>query len=81
MRYRLLPNFTDQLATLPTMIQKKFWKQLGFLLSNITHPSLHAKKYNETDDTWQARIDRRYRFYFKIEGDAYLLITIKRHAD
>ena len=67
MKYLLLPHFTDRLATLPTITQKKFWKQLGFLLSNISHPSLRTKKYNEAEDIWQARVDRRYRFYFKIE--------------
>lgn len=81
MRYILLPNATAQLAALPAMIQKKFWKQLKFLLANMAHPSLHAKKYNETDDTWQARIDRHYRFYFRIKNDTYILLAIKRHSD
>lgn len=81
MRYLFLPSFTDQLATLPAPIQKKFWEQLGFLLSNITYPSLRAKKYNETDGTWQARVDKHYRFYFRIERDTYILIAVKRHAD
>ncbi len=81
MRYLFLPNFTDQLAALPAVIQKKFWKQLGFLLSSITHPSLLAKKYNEADDTWQARVDRHYRFYFRIEKDVYIFLAIRQHRD
>lgn len=37
-------------STLPKPIQKKFDKQPEFLLTNLQHPSLHAKKYNEADD-------------------------------
>ena len=81
MKYLFLPHFTDQLADAPATIQKKFWKQLGFLLSNITHPSLRAKKYNEARHIWQARIDRSYRFYFKIEDDTYVLTELIKHKD
>jgi mRNA interferase RelE/StbE len=47
-------------------------KQFNFLLSDVRHPSLHAKKYDESKDVWQGRIDRNYRFYFTIEGDTII---------
>jgi mRNA-degrading endonuclease RelE of RelBE toxin-antitoxin system len=39
---------------LPPPVRKAFAEQLGFLLANLSHPSLHAKKYNEAQDIWQA---------------------------
>lgn len=54
-------------------------KQFLFLLVNMNHPSLRAKKYDEEDGVWQGRINRSYRFYFVIEGDTYFIIGITRH--
>ena len=60
-------------------MRKAFRKQLGLLLANLLHPSLHAKKYSEAQDIWQARINRSWRFYFTIQGDTYEIITIIPH--
>ena len=48
---------------------------------NLLHPSLHAKKYDEANDIWQARVNRDWRFYlyFKIEDDAYIIAAIVPH--
>ncbi len=59
--------------------QAKFDKQLAFLLSNLRHPSLPAKEYDEANDIWQARVDDDYRFYFQIEDDTYILLSIIPH--
>jgi len=72
-------KFKKNLDKFPESIQAKVDKQLGFLVIDIRHPSLRAKKYSESEDTWQARIDDNVRFYFKIEGDTYVLINIKNH--
>ena len=32
-----------------------------------------AKKYDETRNIWQARINGGWRLYFRIEGDIYFL--------
>lgn len=72
-------RFIRQYSKLPENIRAKFDKQLGFLLSNLQHPSLRAKKYDEARNIWQARVDDNYRFYFQIEGDTYKLLSILPH--
>ncbi|MDP3697545.1 MAG: hypothetical protein Q8R55_06050 [Candidatus Taylorbacteria bacterium] len=57
----------------------KFYKQIGYLLKNLRHPSLKAKKYSEKQNIWQARVDKSTRFYFLIEDDRYILLDIKKH--
>lgn len=54
-------------------------KQLRFLLVNRADPSLHAKKYSEALDVWQGRVTRDWRFYFKIESDEYVILSIIPH--
>lgn len=49
------------------------------LAENLLHPSLHAKKFDESNDFWQARINRDWRFYFVIEGDRYIVTNITPH--
>lgn len=70
-----------ELKTFPKEIRQKFYKQAGFLLKNLHHPSLHAKKYREDLDIWQARIDKNIRFYFIIQKDTYVLLRIKKHSN
>lgn len=71
--------FLDKFRELPGMTKRKFKKQLGFLLRDIRHPSLHAKKYDETREIWQARVDNNFRFYFQIKGDKYFILNIIKH--
>ena len=54
-------------------------KQIAYLVENLHHPSLRAKKYDEAQDIWQARVNQRYRFYFKIEGDTYWILSVTPH--
>jgi mRNA-degrading endonuclease RelE of RelBE toxin-antitoxin system len=63
----------------PSAVQRAFDKQLRFLAQNLQHPSLHAKKYNEATDLWQARVTRDWRVYFRIAGDTYIITEIMRH--
>ena len=58
---------------------KAFLKQVAFLGVNLHHPSLHAKKYDESKDRWQARVNRDWRFYFNIVGDTYIIRDIVAH--
>ncbi len=63
----------------PTAVQKACDKQLKFLVDNLHHPSLRAKKYDESEDLWQARVNKDWRFYFFIQGDVYYLVDIVPH--
>ena len=72
-------EFDEKYAGLSLEIQKKFKKQLKFLLINPRYPSLQAKKYGGTTDIFQARVDKHYRFFFQTKTDHYLLLTIGPH--
>jgi hypothetical protein len=72
-------RFFDFLEAAPELVQKAFYKQLHFLARNLRHPSLRAKKYDESSGLWQARVTQDWRFYFTVEGDEYHLHSIKRH--
>ena len=81
MKHRASQRFDREYAALPKILQRKVEKQVRLLVENIRHPSLRAKKYDETKDIWQAWMDRKYRLYFTIVGDTYMLISLKRHTD
>jgi len=59
--------------------KKPSLKQLNFLVRNLNHPSLHAKKYDEAHDRWQARVNDDWRFYFQISGDTYRITELMAH--
>ena len=63
----------------PERVQQAADKQLNFLLKNLKHSSLRAKKYDESKDVWQARITKDWRFYFQIRKDVYRIIMIIKH--
>jgi mRNA interferase RelE/StbE len=67
------------LDDIPARIRKAFYKQAGFLLSDLHHPSLRAKKYSQPEDRWQARVNKSWRFYFRIVGDAYVIEDVTPH--
>jgi len=73
------PHFKRSFKFLTKEVKKKFRKQVSFLLTDIRHPSLRAKKYDEERGIWQARVNDDYRFYFLIKGETYILIEIKLH--
>ena len=45
------------LNDLPAPIRKAFRKQGGFIARNLQHPSLHSRKYDESEGRWQARVN------------------------
>ncbi|SPE35403.1 conserved hypothetical protein [Candidatus Sulfopaludibacter sp. SbA6] len=69
----------DALKDAPTRIRKTFYKQAGFLLQDLHHPWLSAKKYSEAEDKWQARVNKNCRFYFRIIGRTYLIEDVTPH--
>jgi mRNA interferase RelE/StbE len=63
-------------------LEKQANKQLSFLLENLRHPSLRAKKLKSKEDIWEAaKVTRGYRFTFQIIGDAYVLRRIGKHEE
>jgi mRNA interferase RelE/StbE len=72
-------RFQKSFDEAPKAVQKACDKQLNFLLQNLHHPSLRAKKYDEGQDLWQARVNKGWRFYFFIQGDANYLVDIVPH--
>ena len=63
----------------PAEVQRAFLKQAALLANDLHHPSLRAKKYDESRDLWQARVNRGWRFYFTIVGDTYQIEDIIPH--
>ena len=79
MKLLFSPRFLKQYRDAPLQVQKAFDKQAKLLVQDLRHPSLHAKKYDESRDIWQARVTRDWRFYFTVERDTYHLHTIIPH--
>lgn len=66
-------------ADLSPQLKAQARKQLALLQQNLRHPSLAAKKYGGADDLWQGRVNRDYRFYFRVIDDTYLILMIIPH--
>ena len=69
----------EALKVAPASVQKAFFKQVNLMQENLRHPSLRAKKYNEADDRWQARVNKDWRFYFIIAADTYRILKLIPH--
>ena len=79
MNVQLSQRAIEAMPAAPLPVQKAFLKQMSFLVRNLNHPSLHAKKYDEAEDRWQARINQDWRFYFRIDGETYRITELKPH--
>jgi len=79
MRIAYHPGFQKALNKFPKSVKVKFRKQITYLINDIRHPSLHAKRYEGAEKVWQCRVDKSIRFYFVIEKDAYILLDIRHH--
>lgn len=79
MRIRRTQHFLQGYARAPAHTQKAVDRKVALLLQNLRHPSLRAKKYDEARDIWQARVNGGWRFYFRIEGDTYILLDMIPH--
>ena len=49
------------IADAPAPVRKAFHKQVTFLEHDLRHPSLQAKKYDESNDIWRARVNKDWR--------------------
>jgi len=76
MKVRLTARAQKDQDRLPTALRARLERQLANLLRDLRHPSLQAKKYDETRDIWQGRVTGSWRFYFCIVGDTYVILSI-----
>ena len=79
MRLLRTTHFVRNYSKAPKEIQRAFDKQSLLLLQDLHHPSLRAKKYDEANQLWQARVNRDWRFYFTIKNDTYIITSIIPH--
>lgn len=79
MKIDLTEKTAEIYRKLPEKIKKVFEKQVKLLEGDLRHPSLRAKKYDETNSIWQARINDNWRFYFIIKNATIILINIQKH--
>lgn len=69
-------EFRAAYKKLPDDIKKKVKKQLRFLSSNPTHPSLKIHRLN---DEWEFYVDIHYRGFFLRKAGAFILLTVGSH--
>jgi hypothetical protein len=69
MKLQYTKGAQEIISELPLSLRNAIYKQAAFLLQDLHYPSLRAKKYDERNDIWQARVNRNWRFYFRIVGD------------
>jgi mRNA-degrading endonuclease RelE of RelBE toxin-antitoxin system len=79
MRIFRAAQFDKNYSKAPKEIQQLFDKQSLLLLQNLRYPSLRAKKIDEVNDVWQARVNKDWRFLFQIAGETYLILNIFPH--
>jgi hypothetical protein len=79
MRAFYTKRFLEHYAKAPLTIQRATDRRIALLVQNLRHPSLRAKKYDEAQNIWQARVDGGWRFYFIIEGNLYRLLSLLPH--
>ena len=79
MKRQLTAAAAEDYAEAPLAVQRAFDKQVKLLVENFRHPSLRTKKYDESRDIWQARVNHDWRFYFVITGGTFLILNIIPH--
>jgi mRNA-degrading endonuclease RelE of RelBE toxin-antitoxin system len=79
MKRHYTERFNRSYAEAPPTVRRAFSKQVELLLQNLRHPSLRAKKIDETHDIWQARVNKSWRFLFQIRADTYLILDMFPH--
>jgi hypothetical protein len=79
MKIKYSDAVAEALGNAPSAVRKAFFKQAKMLERNLRHPSPRAKKYDEANNRWQARVNRGWRFYFKIADDSYFITELIPH--
>ncbi|MEJ5309507.1 MAG: DNA helicase [Anaerolineae bacterium] len=72
----LTETLREDYRRLPQHIQRKFDKQLRFLVKNPRHPSLNI---HHLADHWEFYVDMHYRCIFQQDGNTYILKHVGGH--
>ena len=81
MTLRLTKTSERQIKKLSTTIRKKLYKQFFFLQKDYHHPSLHTQKMSGFEETFEARIDRHYRFTYLLGDSFFLILSVGPHDE
>ena len=79
MKIDYAPRALVALESAPERIRKTFSKQIRLLATNLRHPSLRTKKYDDGKDWWQGRVNDDWRFYFTIVDETYVIQDVIKH--
>jgi len=74
-------SFKRDYGKLPEIVKRQADKTLQFLVANLSHPSLRAKKIKSRENIWEARVSRGYRLSFEIKGETSILRRIGKHEE
>lgn len=72
-------TFKKDYKKLPENVKTQVNKQLGFLLQDRFHPSLHLKKMSDPREIWELRVNQGYRLTFKINDNTVILRKVGTH--
>lgn len=79
MRVILSDPVKRRIPKLPVNIQRKLEKQLAFLIEDVRHPSLHARKMSGGVNKYEARMDYHYRFTYEMSDDTIIILAVGPH--
>ncbi|RCK76797.1 MAG: hypothetical protein ANABAC_3222 [Anaerolineae bacterium] len=81
MLFRRTERFKKAFQALPEEIQEKAFKAFRLMAENPRHPSLRVKKIKGSEQIWEGRIDRQYRFTFQFVEEGGQTIIVFRNID
>lgn len=79
MKLAYTERFKRSYEDAPEGVRRAFDRRAAFLRADLRHPSLRAKKYDQSRGIWQARVNRDCSFYFTIDDDVIYLLEIMPH--
>jgi mRNA interferase RelE/StbE len=79
MKIAYAPRALVALESAPETIRKAFYKQVRLLVTNLRHPSLRIKKYDDGKNWWQGRVNDHWRFYFTTVEETYVIQDVIKH--
>jgi hypothetical protein len=74
-------RFVDLLHALPPEVQRLAAKNYHLWLTDPTHPSLHFRRLQGSEDRFTIRIGDHYRALGKLRDDTITWVWIGTHAE